>query len=167
MRTPSPEPLAPLDEYPEDPIIAPDIPVEEAIQQWEDDVFQFIPLDPNLEGPSSAPQTAYQSRYLSDDDDTRVVDSHPTAGRVIRMNDNLHEKWKRSFGLAIDPDGDIEMGAPDSVNTFAPFASELDWKIAEWVIKDGPGHKAFDRLLDIPGVRCLQCFDRKYLIVVE
>ncbi|KAJ7743424.1 hypothetical protein B0H14DRAFT_2308748, partial [Mycena olivaceomarginata] len=36
---------------------------------------------------------------------------------------------------------------------FAPFASELDWMIAEWVIKDGPGHKAFDRLLDIPGVR--------------
>ncbi|KAJ7693152.1 hypothetical protein B0H17DRAFT_933172, partial [Mycena rosella] len=72
---------------------------------------------------------------------------------VIRMNDNLHTKWKQSFGLALDPDGDVEMGAPDSPNLFAPFASELDWRIAEWVIKDGPGHKAFDRLLNIPGVR--------------
>ncbi|KAJ7852764.1 hypothetical protein B0H14DRAFT_3656681 [Mycena olivaceomarginata] len=45
------------------------------------------------------------------------------------------------------------MEDPDSPNVFAPFASELDWRIAEWVIKDGPGHKAFDRLLEIPGVR--------------
>ncbi|KAJ7307753.1 hypothetical protein DFH08DRAFT_927418 [Mycena albidolilacea] len=69
------------------------------------------------------------------------------------MNDNLHAKWKRSFGLAIDPDGDIDMEVSDSSNGFAPFASELDWRIAEWVIKNGPGHKAFDRLLNIPGVR--------------
>ncbi|KAJ6540166.1 hypothetical protein DFH09DRAFT_1249545 [Mycena vulgaris] len=45
------------------------------------------------------------------------------------------------------------MGGADPPNGFAPFASELDWRIAEWVIKDGPGHKAFDRLLAIPGVR--------------
>ncbi|KAJ7201714.1 hypothetical protein GGX14DRAFT_371140, partial [Mycena pura] len=86
-----------------------------------------------------------------DSDNTRIVDSHPTVGQAIRMNDNLHAKWKRSFGLT-DPDGDIEMES-DSVNGFALFASELEWRIAEWVIKDGPGHKVFDRLLSIPGVR--------------
>ncbi|KAJ7939775.1 hypothetical protein B0H13DRAFT_2497549 [Mycena leptocephala] len=123
------------------------------MQQWEDDVFQFIPLAPNEPGPSSAPQLTGQSRYLSDEDDSRVIDSHPTAGQVIRMNDNLHAKWQHSFGLALDPDGDVEMHGPDSPNIFAPFASKLDWQIAEWVIKDGPGHKAFDRLLRIPGVR--------------
>ncbi|KAJ7454109.1 hypothetical protein FB451DRAFT_1518446, partial [Mycena latifolia] len=162
MRTPSPDPPAfDDDNTPVDPII--DIPVEEVMQQWEDDLFQFIPADPtaagpslgpqlNQAGPSSAPQTTPQTRHLSDDDEGCFIESHPTAGRVIRMNDNLHAKWKRSFGLALDPDGDVEMGDPDSLNLFAPFASELDWRIAEWVIKDGPGHKAFDRLLEIPGV---------------
>ena len=35
---------------------------------------------------------------------------------------------------------------------FHPFHSELDWNIAQWVVKDGPGNNAFDRLLKIPGV---------------
>ncbi|KAJ3966048.1 hypothetical protein EV361DRAFT_872717 [Lentinula raphanica] len=39
---------------------------------------------------------------------------------------------------------------PDTA--FAPFASEMDWRIAEWVVKDGIGHKSLDRLLSIPGV---------------
>ncbi|KAJ7215557.1 hypothetical protein GGX14DRAFT_562771 [Mycena pura] len=160
MRTPTPDPPAFIDDdNPVDPII--DIPVQEVMQQWEDDLFQFIPADPTAAGPSSAPQlhragpsSAPQAHYLSDDVDGRFIESHPTAGHVIRMNDNPHAKWKRSFGLALDPDGDgdVEMGGPDSSNLFTPFASELDWRIAEWVIKDGPGHKAFDRLLEIPGV---------------
>jgi hypothetical protein len=166
MRTPSPEPPAFDDNnIPLDPII--DIPVEEVIQQWEDDLFQFIPADStaagtssgpqlNQAGPSSAPQTTPQTRHLSDNDEGRFIECHPTAGQVIRMNDNLHAKWKRSFGgSALGLDGDVEMEDPDSPNVFAPFASELDWRIAEWVIKDGPGHKAFDRLLQIPGVHFL------------
>ncbi|KAF7371466.1 hypothetical protein MVEN_00001000 [Mycena venus] len=147
MRTPSPGPPEPDIEV---PIVIPDVPVAEVIQDWDDDIFHFIPLDPDEPGPSSAPRSFH---HLSDEDDRRVVDSHPTAGKVIRMNDNLHAKWKRSFGLAIDPDGDIEMEGLDSPTAFTPFASELDWRIANWVIKEGPGHKAFDRLLNIPGVR--------------
>ncbi|KAE9382526.1 hypothetical protein BT96DRAFT_1055474, partial [Gymnopus androsaceus JB14] len=42
--------------------------------------------------------------------------------------------------------------APLPNRSFAPFASEMDWRIVEWVVKDGIGHKSFDRLLDIPGV---------------
>ncbi|KAF8871060.1 hypothetical protein CPB84DRAFT_1818259 [Gymnopilus junonius] len=34
-----------------------------------------------------------------------------------------------------------------------PFSSELDWRFAEWAVKDGPGQNAIDRLLAIPGVR--------------
>ena len=157
MRTHSPDPLpADEDEIPADPII--EIPPDQVMQEWEDDIFDFIPADLNVPGPSSVRQRPIpvQPRHLEDDDDSRIIESHPTAGRVIRMNDNLHAKWKRSFGLALpDPDGDIEMGVADPPNSFAPFASELDWRIAEWVIKDGPGHKAFDRLLNIPGVRFL------------
>ncbi|KAG1884783.1 hypothetical protein F4604DRAFT_1977115 [Suillus subluteus] len=35
---------------------------------------------------------------------------------------------------------------------FAPFASELDWRIARWAVQEGIGHKSFDRLMAIPGV---------------
>ncbi|KAJ7020868.1 hypothetical protein C8F04DRAFT_1403295 [Mycena alexandri] len=108
MRTPTPEPEL-LDDISDEL----DIPVEDVMQEWDEQCY------------------------------------------VIRMNDNLHTKWKRSFGLAmpVDPEGDVDMENIDRSNGFAPFASELDWRIAEWVVKEGPGHKAFDRLLDIPGVR--------------
>ncbi|KAJ7822993.1 hypothetical protein B0H14DRAFT_3111039 [Mycena olivaceomarginata] len=111
--------------------------------------------DPNQPGPSSrsTPDTANPSDILSDEEE-QVVEVHPTAGKVIRMSDDLYAKWAHSFGLEPDRDGDIVMGGLDSPNGFAPFASELDWRIAQWVVKDGPGHKAFDRLLDIPGVTC-------------
>ena len=50
-----------------------------------------------------------------------------------------------------DEQGDVQMAEGD-VGNFHPFSSELDWRVAQWVIKDGPGHSAFDRLLEIPGV---------------
>jgi hypothetical protein len=81
------------------------------------------------------------SRVLDDEDDTRVVLEHPTAGTILsRVRDN---------------DGDITMGdagASCSRNQYTPFNTELDWKFAEWAIKESIGHKAFDRLLAIPGV---------------
>ena len=45
------------------------------------------------------------------------------------------------------------MDDASKLNHFAPFASELDWKVAQWVVKDGPGHNAVNRLFEIPGVR--------------
>ena len=44
------------------------------------------------------------------------------------------------------------MEVEETQNPFSPFTSELDWKIGRWAVKDGPGHNAFDRLLQIPGV---------------
>ncbi|KAK6972245.1 hypothetical protein R3P38DRAFT_2524967, partial [Favolaschia claudopus] len=82
----------------------------------------------------------------------RVVEIHPNAGEVIKMNENLHATWARTFGLSVDRDGDVDMHGPDAPNGFAPFASELDWRVAQWMVKENPGHKAFDRLLEIPGV---------------
>ncbi|KAE9385749.1 hypothetical protein BT96DRAFT_1088746 [Gymnopus androsaceus JB14] len=46
----------------------------------------------------------------------------------------------------------MDGAAPLPNRSFAPFASEMDWCIAEWVVKDGIGHKSFDCLLAIPGV---------------
>jgi hypothetical protein len=49
----------------------------------------------------------------------------------------------------MDVDGEPGM---EKQNPYAPFTSELDWRIARWTVKDNPGHKVFDRLLSIPGV---------------
>ncbi|KAG1760237.1 hypothetical protein EDD22DRAFT_980691 [Suillus occidentalis] len=43
---------------------------------------------------------------------------------------------------------------------FYPFASHLDWEVACWAVQEGIGHKAFDRLLAIPGVR--ECLGLQY-----
>ncbi|KDQ09483.1 hypothetical protein BOTBODRAFT_642713 [Botryobasidium botryosum FD-172 SS1] len=40
----------------------------------------------------------------------------------------------------------------DPNNVFAPFASELDYKLAEWAKTRGPGSTSLDELLAIPGV---------------
>jgi|HubBroStandDraft_3_1064219.scaffolds.fasta_scaffold07832_7 hypothetical protein len=124
-----------------------------------DDLFHFIPGHGNPQAPEAGPSQGPRSRHIIEDthldraEDSRVEDVDMTAGRVIRMNPHLHTKWKRLFGHT---DGDIEMAEPgDEINEYAPFASEMDWKIANWVVKDGPGHNAFDRLLEIPGVRVL------------
>lgn len=40
-------------------------------------------------------------------------------------------------------------------NTWAPFKSEIDWKVARWAKLRGPGSTAFSELLAIDGVRYL------------
>ncbi|KAF8868755.1 hypothetical protein CPB84DRAFT_1755779 [Gymnopilus junonius] len=54
--------------------------------------------------------------------------------------------------VQVDQDGDTLMDDAGAPNLFAPFASELDWRVAQWAVKDGPSHNAFNRLLEIPGV---------------
>ncbi|KAF9470504.1 hypothetical protein BDN70DRAFT_762707, partial [Pholiota conissans] len=83
-----------------------------------------------------------------EDDDQQVTIIHKHAGKAKR-----HESPPRYHPPHIDKDGDTSM-AEDGVdgNPFAPFSSELDWRIAQWVVKDGIGHNSFNRLLEIPGV---------------
>lgn len=80
-----------------------------------------------------------------------------TAGKVIGQDQKLYNKWKQIFGQEQAKEGFNmnvdEEPSSEKQNPYAPFTSELDWRIARWAIKDNPGHKAFDRLLSIPGVR--------------
>lgn len=80
-------------------------------------------------------------------DGSRVIDEHPTAGKKIQTE---HQGHQQAF---LDIDGDTSMEVEE--NPFFPFASELDWKIGNWAVKDGSGHNAFDHLLQIPEVSCL------------
>jgi hypothetical protein len=92
------------------------------------------------------------------DDDERVEEEYVTAGASLRVDDTLHDRWKRDFGPSYDSQGDAHMSdaststSDKDVNRFSPFASELDWQIGRWAIQDGIGHKSFDRLMSIPGV---------------
>ena len=71
--------------------------------------------------------------------------THDSAGKILRFEDPPRY-------IPADEDGDTVMGMGDVSNPFAPFSSELDWRVAQWAVKDGPGHNAFNRLLEIPGV---------------
>ena len=105
---------------------------------------------------------------LDDDQDERVEEVHPLAGRVIRMEPTIVETWKSFFGDSgggeggtsvtqeddqMDVDGDDQIRR--SVNPDAkwkPFASEMDWRVAKWFIHEDIGQNALDRFLSIPGV---------------
>ncbi|KII89509.1 hypothetical protein PLICRDRAFT_29724 [Plicaturopsis crispa FD-325 SS-3] len=141
---------------------------EEDIEDVEDEfnagLYDFIPLSeyrPHAQESEAGPSTNHGRQdglRLDDDEDVRCVIDHPTAGKVIRMDATLHRRWKELFGGAGGPDEDVEMGSPDGENEgnnhrFLPFATELDWRVACWAVKDGIGHKSFDRFLSIPGVR--------------
>jgi len=132
-----------------------------------DNFFDFvpipIPLPPQIgeagPGPSTIAARHFRHRILDDDDDDRVEDVFQGAGNVIRMNQHLHEKWRKLFGQDsdADADGDVPMhhdGDNTGAFAFHPFASELDWRVANWVVKESPGNNSFDRFLSIPGV-CL------------
>jgi hypothetical protein len=65
------------------------------------------------------------------------------AGQPIHMTKELDAEWKHRF-----PSNQDSM----QQNKFAPFTSELDWRIAHWAVKDSASNNAFDRLLKIPEV---------------
>ncbi|KIY60598.1 hypothetical protein CYLTODRAFT_427819, partial [Cylindrobasidium torrendii FP15055 ss-10] len=45
-------------------------------------------------------------------------------------------------------------GQPDlGGSLYHPFASKLDWDVAQWMVSEGIGHGSFNRLLEIDGVR--------------
>lgn len=119
--------------------------------------YYFLPsdgpevLEEGAAGPG--PRTAANQilrAVLDDNDDERVTIIDKDAGRIYR-------RGPAPRYIAVDKDGDIVMGKDGEPHPFAPFSSELDWRVAQWAVKDGPGHNAFDRLLKIPGVSKL-CF---------
>ena len=120
----------------------------QVMEDFHDRLFDLIPIG----DPAERPRSPDPSSAL----DMRVEDVHPTAGKVICMEETVHQRWRREFG-GCDTDGDVvmeELGEGTSMkkNMFAPFKSELEWRVACWAIQDGIGHKSFDRLMAIPGV---------------
>jgi hypothetical protein len=141
--------------------ICDEVDPQEAMEEIED-LFEFIPLPAaaaNDSGPSSKNPKSHMDRWtsihLNEDQESQYIDlPYPEAGYIIKVDESLHQKWRRQFGhLEVDQEGDVIMEEEgEALSPFAPFASELDWRLASWAVKDGIGHKSFDRLLSIPGV---------------
>jgi hypothetical protein len=133
----------------------------QVMEDFHDRLFDLVPMQGEQEhGHSPSPWNNING--ADDDVDLRVEVPHPTAGRVIRIDESVHQRWRREFP-GVDEEGDVPMedvveGSSSGVNRFAPFASELDWRVACWVVQDGIGHKSFDRLMAIPGVRYTLCY---------
>jgi hypothetical protein len=117
----------------------------------------MMDVDDPLGLPVAGPSAHSHSLPVEEEEDDRVTELHPTAGKVIRIDQTIHEKWRQQFGLSEEEDEMRTEGtSPDSDHEgdhlFYPFASKLDWEVACWAVQEGIGHKAFDRLLAIPGV---------------
>ena len=76
---------------------------------------------------------------LDEEDDTRIEVPHKIAGKVIKMNPLLHEQWRMLFQ---NDHMNVDQSSSGSQNPFSPFASELDWRVAKWAIKEGIGHNS-------------------------
>ncbi|KAJ3818974.1 hypothetical protein F5880DRAFT_1510524 [Lentinula raphanica] len=147
------------------------LPMESAdlLQELEEenDLFHFIRLErePVIGEAGPGPSTSSQRNTLLErqlgaklrsfddmEDNEKIVEENLEAARIIRMDSSLElTRWRLAHNLEVDHLMDGSSPLPDEA--FAPFATEMDWKIAEWVIKDGIGHKSLDRLLAIPGVK--------------
>ncbi|KAJ3493238.1 hypothetical protein NLJ89_g11065 [Agrocybe chaxingu] len=149
--------------------------VEEVHEQWlQDDADTFFFLETNTvdveigeDGPGPSTQAQRQEkqkqnelhRTLDEEDEDRIYVNYKGAGKTIGTNNTVHQRWKdlftnkeESFDDA-NPLNDILPEAEAPGNPFAPFATEMDWRVARWVVQDGIGHKSFDRFLEIPGLR--------------
>lgn len=79
------------------------------------------------------------------------ADSNP---HIIKYS-SLHPQSKPGAVIRHDRPTDIsyQNHLPSGDNTWAPFASEVDWRIAKWAKLRGAGSTAFSELLAIDGVR--------------
>src|SRR6266540_3022360 len=124
--------------------------IMEVVADWDaqdEEAFHFI--DALVEEEEEMVEIGVAGPGTSTEDDSRIEVPHKTAGKVIKMNSSLHEQWRMLFQ---NDHMDVDQPSSGSQSPYSLFASELDWRVARWTIKDGIGHKSLDHLLAIPGV---------------
>ncbi|KAJ3713555.1 hypothetical protein C8R42DRAFT_567156, partial [Lentinula raphanica] len=75
-----------------------------------------------------------------EDEDPWTLKWHATAGKVLRTEQNIHERWLR-----------ILSGVKE--DTYSPFASRLEWEISHWAVKEKVSQSSFNRFLKIPEIK--------------
>jgi hypothetical protein len=94
---------------------------------------------------SSLPPSPKRARIEVEENDNNsklVEDIHPTAGKIISNNTTIQQKWHEALRSPTSP----------NINIFNPFESEVDWRMVEWLVNDGPSQSGNDRLLKITNV---------------
>ena len=143
------------------------------------DLFRFVLPDQPPDGFSSPGASSSYPRQvtisppiLDDDDDARTFEEDVTAGAVIAMQPTIVEKWKVYFGddadndrMDVDGEETEQAVGEDPDRKWRPFASELDWRVAAWILKEDVGQNALNRFLSIPGVSLNSVLVRQYLII--
>ncbi|KAL0954394.1 hypothetical protein HGRIS_003378 [Hohenbuehelia grisea] len=146
---------APPEERPED--------VLEELE--EEELFRLVPgfvpydaAEPSA-GPSGSPADSKVTGLSLDEDEDERSTTSSLELAWTKPSDPGSESSK-----AQDAEGDVTMESanlegsssetaePVIPNRFAPFASELDWQVAHWFVREEPGHTSFDKLLALPGV---------------
>jgi len=129
--------------------------LQEIDELEDDDPGHFLETEEEVEigeagpGPSTiaSRQLNQNSIAQKEEEDQRVFIDYPGAGEVSGLDQQIHQRWKHLFHA-----NTVEDTTNININPFAPFTSEMEWRITRWAVKDGIGHKSFDRLLSIPGV---------------
>lgn len=80
----------------------------------------------------------------------RCVDEHPCLISYL----SRHLRSRPGFIIRHDAPTDVayQAFAADGNNVWAPFESEVDWKVAKWAKLRGSSSTAFSELLGIDGV---------------
>ena len=94
---------------------------------------------------SSQPPSPKRARIEAEDNPSEpglAEDVYPSTGAVIGQEATIQQKWHEALR---NPDF-------SNTNIFNPFESEVDWRMVEWLINDGPSQSGNDRLLKIQNV---------------
>lgn len=93
----------------------------------------------------------HRQRVLDDDTDDRIIITDPKGGRIMR---HLPTD-PRLATFQTDKNGDAPSNQADTPDKYAPFTSQMDWRVAEWVVAEAHGpYRAFlNKFLEIPEVR--------------
>lgn len=144
-----------INDLPEDPLL----PKEIMEQMMEEDQVFFVPEElngPARAGPSSErahkPFRTLECSLNHNDDEAPFIEEDRHAGYKLKMSQTLHTQWEEH--LSKHDEGSATPPAKVRDRDYAPFASELDWRIAQWAVRDGPGRSSLDKLLALPKV-CL------------
>ena len=68
-------------------------------------------------------------------------------GKKIEASPGLEEQWRWKQQMNKDEE-----------NPFFPFKLELDWRVADWVIRDSPLNSLCNRFLNVLGVMCSRLY---------
>ncbi|KII85168.1 hypothetical protein PLICRDRAFT_116589 [Plicaturopsis crispa FD-325 SS-3] len=109
-------------------------------------------IDPNTDSDNdrhdaSAAASAETRKAAESRFEVRPVIQHFTRGRageIIRQDTDNYELYRQKLAGSA--------AQTNRVNIWAPFASEIDWKVARWAKLRGPSSTALTELLNIDGV---------------